>query len=99
MQILLNLVENAIRHTPAGSRITIGVEARGDASVLIVDDGPGIPADARALALRRFGRLDTDEGGHGLGLPLAQSIARLHGGTLMLEDAGPGLQVVVVLPR
>ncbi|WP_294265422.1 HAMP domain-containing sensor histidine kinase [uncultured Sphingomonas sp.] len=100
MQMLLNLVENAIRHTPPRSRITIGVEARIDASVLIVeDDGPGIPADARALALRRFGRLDTDEGGHGLGLPLAQSIARLHGGTLVLEDAGPGLRVVVALPR
>jgi signal transduction histidine kinase len=93
-QALLNGVENALRHTPTGTRITLGAAIEGDrAMVTIGDDGPGIAADQRALALRRFGRLEASRNrpGHGLGLPLIAAILRLHGGTLRLEDGEPGL--------
>lgn len=101
-QLLLNLLENAVRHTPAGTTISISVEPGPSAiSVIIADNGPGIPAEARALALRRFGRLDRSRQrtGHGLGLPLADAIARLHRGALLLEDAAPGLRIRLSLPR
>ncbi len=100
-QLLVNLVENAVRHTPAGSGIEIGVDATPTTVTLTAaDNGPGIPADQRALALRRFGRLDKSrhDAGHGLGLPLVEAIVRLHRGTIMLEDADPGLRVVIRLP-
>jgi signal transduction histidine kinase len=62
--------------------------------------GPGIPADQRDEARRRFGRLDSsrsDEGA-GLGLALAEAIAHLHDGELLLLDNGPGLRTVIALP-
>ncbi|WHO38310.1 ATP-binding protein [Sphingobium sp. AP49] len=100
-QLLANLLENAIRHTPAGTDIDIAVErlARGIA-IVVTDNGPGIPAEQRAIALRRFGRLDRSRpaSGHGLGMPLAAAITRLHHGTLTLEDAVPGLRVAITLP-
>jgi signal transduction histidine kinase len=100
-QLLVNLVENAMRHTPPGTRVEIRVDVTGGRAVLtIADDGPGIPADQRTLALRRFGRLDTSrhDSGQGLGLALVEAISRLHRGTIALEDAAPGLRVVVTLP-
>lgn len=100
-QLALNLVENAVRHTPAGTSIRLAVErAAGGVRLVVADDGPGIPDAGAALAMRRFGRLDRSIGkaGHGLGLPLAAAIVRLHHGTMALEDAGPGLRIVVVLP-
>jgi signal transduction histidine kinase len=100
-QLLVNLVENAMRHTPPGTRVEIRVDVTGGRAVLtIADGGPGIPADQRTLALRRFGRLDTSrhDSGQGLGLALVEAISRLHRGTIALEDAAPGLRVVVTLP-
>jgi signal transduction histidine kinase len=66
----------------------------------VADDGPGIAPDDRARALERFGRLSGggDARGHGFGLPLVASIVRLHGGTIELGDAQPGLKVTVHLP-
>ncbi|PNU02898.1 sensor histidine kinase [Novosphingobium guangzhouense] len=107
-QLLVNMLENAVRHTPRGTRIRVSVARDAQAVVLVVtDDGPGIPAAQRALVMRRFGRVqNAGQGesrngpqGHGLGLPLAEAIVRLHRGTLVLEDAGPGLRIVVTLPR
>ncbi|MES2421950.1 MAG: ATP-binding protein [Pseudomonadota bacterium] len=101
-QAMVNLIENAIRHTPTGTRIEIGVVSTDVATMLTVtDDGPGIPADQRKLALRRFGRLDISrhDVGHGLGLALIDAIVRLHRGMLSLEDAEPGLRVVLSLSR
>ena len=66
----------------------------------MADRGPGIPAERREEARRRFGRLDSsrsDEGA-GLGLALAEAIAHLHDGKLMLEDNQPGLLTVLELP-
>jgi signal transduction histidine kinase len=102
-QLLVNLVENAVHHTPEGTAICISVRRAGDEALLTVaDDGPGIGAADRALALRRFGRLarSRDRPGHGLGLPLVQAVARLHHGTLDLADGHPGgLVVEIRLPR
>ncbi|SFO16956.1 Signal transduction histidine kinase [Sphingomonas sp. OK281] len=100
-QMLVNLIENAVRHTPVGTQMTIEVGATAAMAILVVTDtGPGIPADQRKLALRRFGRLDASrhDGGQGLGLALVEAITRLHRGTILLEDAAPGLRVVVTLP-
>jgi len=102
IQAAINLVENAIRHTPPGSLIRLSVRVEeADAVVLVVeDDGPGIDPADHGRVLRRFGRLDRSRGGegHGLGLPLVEAIARLHGGSMRLEDAAPGLRVVLRLP-
>lgn len=100
LQLIINLVENALRHTPVGSIIRVAVlHEDGRAEISVSDDGAGIPAAERATALRRFGRLDQHGApGHGLGLPLIDAIARLHGGEMRLEDARPGLCVRVLIP-
>ncbi|WP_176594595.1 HAMP domain-containing sensor histidine kinase [Sphingobium sp. EM0848] len=102
MQMVVNLVENVLQHTPPGTGINIGLQGNETGAVLsVADNGPGIAAEDRATALDRFGRLSRggNGGGHGFGLPLVASIARLHGGTLELADAKPGLLVRVLLPR
>lgn len=102
-QMLINLVENALEHTPPGSRVRVALRRTENAlHISVADDGPGIPADARASVLRRFTRLDSSRSskGHGLGLTLVGAIARLHGATLDLGNAGgdsgtPGLDVSI----
>jgi len=97
----MNLIDNALRHTPKGTEIVVEVGTEGATAFLRVsDNGPGIPAAKRGLALRRFGRLDKSRGagGHGLGLPLVEAVAHLHRGTIALEDADPGLSVVLRIP-
>ena len=100
-QALSNLIENAIRYGSAGGEIDARVVRHGkEVLIEIADRGPGIPAGRRADALRRFGRLDSsrsDEGA-GLGLALAQSIAHLHEGELVLDDNAPGLLTTMRLP-
>lgn len=100
-QALINLVENALSHTPAGTGIMLSIRIDdGRVTLLVADDGPGIAASDRPRALRRFGRLDAsrDRPGHGLGLPLVDAVARLHGSALALEDARPGLAASFSLP-
>jgi signal transduction histidine kinase len=98
-QMLVNLVENAVKHTPAGTRITVSLARDGGRALLSVrDDGPGIPADQHEVVVRKFGRLDASTEGQGLGLALVDAIARLHDGTLRLEDATPGLRAVIAVP-
>jgi len=94
-QAAANLIDNALKY--GAGEITVRVEP---GPVLIVaDDGPGIPAERRDEALKRFGRLDAarTESGAGLGLSLASAVAHLHGGTLALEDNAPGLRVRLTL--
>ena len=100
-QALSNLIENAIRYGSAGGEIDVRVvRLEKEIRIDVADRGPGIPPERRLDALRRFGRLDSsrsDEGA-GLGLALAQSIAHLHEGELVLEDNAPGLLTTMRLP-
>jgi signal transduction histidine kinase len=100
-QALGNLVENALRHAEGGSRIRLtGAREGEDIVVTVSDDGPGIPAERRDEALRRFARLDPSRhaSGHGLGLSLVDAATRLHGGRVELADGEPGLSVRLILP-
>jgi signal transduction histidine kinase len=95
-QALANLLDNAVKHTPAGGRISVRVAAAGAEVVLTVaDTGPGIPRPDRARVLERFVRLEEcrHSPGAGLGLSLVAAVAKLHGATLRLEDNAPGLLV------
>jgi signal transduction histidine kinase len=100
-RVMDNLVANAVRH--ATSRVTLKVIRNLDRVVVTVtDDGPGIPARDRARVFDRFTRLDDarnrDDGGAGLGLAIVRELVRLHGGTVTLGDAAPGLVAAVALP-
>ena len=83
-----NLLDNAIRHAPAGSEVAIDVDvAETYATVVVVDHGPGIPSDAHERIFERFWR--GDGAGTGLGLPIARQIGLAHGGDLTVESPGP----------
>lgn len=100
-QVLANLIENAIHHTPRGTAITVGLsEGQGHVDLSVTDTGPGIPEAERELVLRRLYRLDSSRTtpGHGLGLSLVASIAQIHEAKLQLTDAGPGLRVTLSFP-
>lgn len=99
-QALANLIENAMRHTPAGSRIGIRVGAQtGRARLDFTDNGPGIPPADRKRVLQPFMRLDQSRTtpGSGLGLSMVAAIARFHGAELEIGDAAPGLLVSMSL--
>ncbi|MET3826359.1 signal transduction histidine kinase [Sphingomonas sp. PvP055] len=100
-QLVTNLLDNAIKYTPSGGRVTVTLERdRTGLSLTVADTGPGIAADQRDHALARFVRLDPSRHaeGSGLGLSIAVAAARVHGGTLTLGDNAPGLTVIVSLP-
>ena len=100
-QAVSNLVENAVRYGASGGAIDVTVGEDGKRlAITVADQGPGIPEELRAEALRRFGRLDSSrsEEGAGLGLALVRAIAHLHDGELVLEDNKPGLIAVLRLP-
>ncbi len=97
-QALANLLDNAIKFTPDGGRIRVGLRAAGSGPEVVVEDsGPGIPADKREIVLGRRVRLDEARKfpGSGLGLSLVAAVAKLHGARLFLEDAAPGLRVTL----
>ena len=96
-QVIANLIENALRHTPAGSDVTLTVDGP---RLILADTGPGIPAEERDKVLRRLYRLDRSRStpGNGLGLSLVDAIVKLHGGSLELLDNAPGLRVVASFP-
>jgi signal transduction histidine kinase len=101
-QALANLLDNAIKYTPAGGRIRMDLESAGqEARITIADSGPGIPLAAREKVFQRFYRLDDSRGstGSGLGLSLVQAVVQLHGGSVALGDNEHGLRVEVSLPR
>ncbi|RUX27644.1 HAMP domain-containing histidine kinase [Mesorhizobium sp. M2A.F.Ca.ET.042.01.1.1] len=101
MQMLANLVENALRHCPPGTAIGLSVTREGgDVLIHVRDNGPGIPAEEREKVFRRLYRLDASRTtpGSGLGLSLVKAVADLHGAAITLEDCKPGLGVIVSFP-
>lgn len=102
-QAVANLIDNALKHTPPGTRITLTLSdaADGVAEIIVRDDGPGIPIVEHGEALRRFGRGSQARSGsgHGLGLNLASAVAVAHRGALVLDDAAPGLIARLRLAR
>ncbi len=102
IQMLSNLLDNAIRHTPPKSLITITLRREPDGVVgCVADNGEGIPEGERAKVLKRFYRLDHSRttNGNGLGLALVSAIAELHGIELQLHDNKPGLAVRMSFPK
>lgn len=98
-QLFANLIENAIRHCPAGTRITLAATSEPDQgfSVAVSDTGPGIPAEERDRVFQRLYRLDKSRStpGHGLGLSLVKAIADLHGASIEVNDNNPGLRITL----
>jgi signal transduction histidine kinase len=106
-QAVANLIDNAIKYgkpenqDPARSRIAISVRTLAqEVEIAVADHGPGISPQDRERALKRFVRLEASRTrpGTGLGLSLVAAVARLHHGTIRLEDNAPGLRAVLVLP-
>lgn len=100
-EALSNLVENAIKFSPPGGEVVLTIAREAAQLVLAVRDcGPGIPATERAMVLDRFrrGSAGAVAPGSGLGLSLVAAIVALHGFTLSLDDAGPGLRARIVAP-
>ncbi|PTA44213.1 cell wall metabolism sensor histidine kinase WalK [Micromonospora sp. RP3T] len=106
-RVLVNLVENAIRHASAEVRLAVAGPEGAYHLVTVTDDGPGVPAADRERVFARFTRLDDararDAGGAGLGLAIVRELVRRAGGTVELADAtpgaaAPGLRATVRLP-
>jgi signal transduction histidine kinase len=105
-QVLVNLLSNAFKFTPSGGSVILSARAQrnGDLTITVQDTGIGIAADHLDTVLSPFGQVESafsrNHHGTGLGLPLAKSMAELHGGSLTLESAtGHGTTVTVTLPR
>jgi two-component system OmpR family sensor kinase len=101
-RLTINLLENALRHTPAGTHIRVSTRTLGSQVELVVeDDGPGVPGDLAPTLFERFVRGTGDRGGSfGLGLAIVQAVAVSHGGTVVLEsrEGQTGARFVVRLP-
>ncbi|WP_395295075.1 sensor histidine kinase [Kitasatospora hibisci] len=106
-QVVTNLVGNAVKHTPPGTAVRIGVGTDPDGLCLleVADSGPGLTTEQAALVFHRFYRVDAsrsrhDGGGAGLGLAIATALTHAHGGTLTLHTApGRGATFRLELPR
>lgn len=97
-RIVANLLTNAVRHTPAGTAIRLGVTASGSTLELAIDDdGPGIAADLRDRVFERFTSDESTNPGVGLGLSLVKRLAVLHGGDVWLADRPDGASFRVLL--
>ncbi|HVX45446.1 MAG TPA: HAMP domain-containing sensor histidine kinase [Mycobacteriales bacterium] len=101
-RILRNLLDNAVRHAESMVELEVSIRT-GSATIVVRDDGPGIPLADRERVFARFTRLDDarsrDAGGSGLGLAIVRELVAAHGGTVALGDAAPGLRVTVRLPH
>ncbi len=100
LQILVNLVGNAVRFAPAESQVWIRCETEGDlAAVIVADQGRGIAPDDQPRIFEKFERLGADEPGTGLGLYIARRLARAMGGDINVDSAmGQGARFVLTLP-
>lgn len=108
-QALSNLLDNALKYTPAGGAVVLRARRRsnGEIEYSVTDNGPGVPAEDRERVVQRFVRLDNSrtQAGSGLGLSLVTAVAEAHGGRLELDEGpgvfdgrGPGLRVALILP-
>jgi signal transduction histidine kinase len=108
-QVVANLVENAVRHSPSGAPVRLRAElAPRGVEIVVADDGPGIAPEAATRVFERFYRSDearsADAGGAGLGLAIVRWIVELHGGSIRTEPvspdrpSAPGCRMVVTLP-
>jgi signal transduction histidine kinase len=108
-QALANLLDNAVKYTPAGGAVMLRVRRRasGEVEMSVTDTGPGVPEAERERVVGRFVRLENSRNapGVGLGLSLVAAVAHAHGGRLELDEGpgvfggkGPGLRAALVLP-
>lgn len=103
-QVLTNILDNALRHTPEGGKIVLSAkQAQDRIEISVQDSGPGLPAEDLHRIFERFYRADASrqrDGGSGLGLAIAKSIVQAHGGQVSAEnDANTGLRIVIALPK
>jgi signal transduction histidine kinase len=92
-RLLLNVLQNAVQHTPSGGAVAVDIARDPEAvRIRVTDEGVGIPAGDQQRIFDRFVQLDAARRGQGtgLGLPIARWIAEAHSGTLVLEHSGPG---------
>jgi signal transduction histidine kinase len=103
-QVLFNLLDNAVRFTPAGGRVTVSASRHdGSVDVAVADTGPGISAEDLSRVFERFYRVDRsrsrDDGGTGIGLAIARSVVEAHGGRIWVEsEPGRGSTFTFELP-
>ncbi|BBY26138.1 HAMP domain-containing sensor histidine kinase [Mycolicibacterium sediminis] len=99
-QVVINLVDNAIRHSPSGAGVVVHAAAagRGGLRLEVADEGPGIPPAERERVFERFTRGDTSAGGTGLGLAIARWAVELHGGAIEVMDVERGCRIGVTIP-
>jgi signal transduction histidine kinase len=100
-QAIINLLENALVHTPEGTSVSMSLASADNKIILTVsDNGPGVPAEDRDRILERFVRLDSSRttAGYGLGLNLVAAVAKLHDARLTFSDNSPGLVTTIEFP-
>ena len=100
-QVVVNLVDNAIRHSPSGSRVSVLASAAEPTGLRleVCDQGPGIAPAERERVYQRFTRGATSEGGTGLGLAIARWAVELHSGAIEVMDIQEGCRIVVTIPE
>jgi signal transduction histidine kinase len=99
-QVVTNLIDNAVRHAPRGSEVTLSAySVAGGIRLEVVDDGPGIARAEHFSVFDRFTRGGAVDGGTGLGLAIARWATELHGGTIEVLDRTPGCHIRVQIPH
>jgi signal transduction histidine kinase len=100
-QVVVNLVDNAIRHSPTGARVSVLARTAEPSGLRleVSDQGPGIAPVERERVFQRFTRGATSEGGTGLGLAIARWAVELHSGTIEVMDAHTGCRIAVIIPQ
>ena len=99
-----NLINNAVKYSPAGADVDVAIDRRaGDWRLTVADAGPGIAKERQSELFQRFRRVvpagSTDPGGVGLGLAFVRVVARKHGGEASVEsDTGRGARFLFVIP-
>lgn len=99
-QAVSNLLDNAIKYTPTGGKMTLSLTSKNHTALIVIaDNGPGIPSEQRQAVFKRFIRLDDARQlpGTGLGMSLVRSILRIHNASIQLHDNQPGLRIEIRL--